>query len=173
MDTMILLCICAAWAAEPKERRSETRFAAMGVVRSELRTVTGEGLDVSVTHQFPTPIVLGVEAAAGFDHGVQYELSDEWYLPEPSHEPEFTAFGLWAFAGYTVRARRVDVTPVLRVSLETGYFDVAGAVRWWSSDHWSLQAQIGPYQLANLADKGLFDLGFGVAWRPRAPRAEK
>jgi len=170
---MILLWICAAWAAEPKERRSETRVAAMGVVRTELRTVTGEGLDVSVTHQFRTPIVLGVEAAAGLDHGVEYDISDDSYLPEPFHDPELTAFGLWAFAGYTVRVRRVDVTPVLRLSLDTGYADVTGTVRWWTSDHWSLQAQIGPYQLANLADKGLFDLGFGVAWRPRAPHTEK
>jgi hypothetical protein len=170
---MILLWICAAWATEPKGRRSETRVSAMAVVRTETRTVTGEGLDVSVTHQFPTPIVLGVEAAAGFDHGVEYELGEVGYELEASHDPEFTAFGLWAFAGYTVRVRRVDVTPVLRLSLDTGYFDVAGTVRWWSSDHWALQAQIGPYQLANLADKGLFDLGFGVAWRPRAPHAEK
>jgi hypothetical protein len=174
---MILLGICAAWAAEPKARRSETRLSAMAVVRTESRTVTGEGLDLSVTHQFPTPIVLGVELAAGVDHGVEYEfhsgVGDDLYVPEPVHDPEFTGFGLWGFAGYTVRVNRVDVTPVLRVSLETGYFDVSGTVRWWTGDHWSLQTQIGPYQLANLADKGLFDLGLGVAWRPRAPHREK
>ena len=58
---------------------------------------------------------------------------------------------------------------MLRVSGE-GMIDVTGIVRWWSSDHWSLQAQFGPYQLSNQHDKGLFDLGFGVARRPRAPK---
>jgi hypothetical protein len=163
---MILLWVCAAWAAEPTGRRSETRASAMGVVRTEARTVTGEGLDLSVTHQFPTPIVLGVEAAAGFDHGVEYELTADGF--EAVHDPQFTTFGVWAFVGYTVRVRRVDATPVLRLSGE-GYADVTGTVRWWSSDHWSLQAQVGPYQLSNLSDKGLFDVGLGVAWRPRAP----
>ena len=79
---------------------------------------------------------------------------------------------MWAFVGYTVRVQRVDVTPVFRRSDE-GYVDVTGTVRWWPGDHWPLQPQLGPYQLAATADKGLFDLGFGVAWRPHAPHAEK
>jgi hypothetical protein len=177
---MILFCICAAWAAEPTERRSELRLSAMASVRTEARTWTGEGLDVAVTHQFPVPFVLGIEGAGGVDHGPEYELGDPEYDTavgpeshiEVSRDPEWTLFGVWLFAGYTVRVQRVDATPVFRLSGE-GYVDVTGAVRWWPSDHWALQAQLGPYQLAATADKGLFDLGFGVAWRPRAPHAEK
>jgi hypothetical protein len=171
MDAMILLWTYAAWAAEPDTRRSETRVSALAGVPPTERTVTGEGVDLAVTHHFPVPFVVGIEGAGGVDHGPTYDFGPDYEI-EVNHDVEWTMFGVWLFGGYTVRVGRVDATPVFRVSGE-GTTDITGTVRWWTSRHWSLQGQLGPYQLSYDVEKGLFDLGFGVAWRPRAPHAEK
>ncbi len=165
---MILAWVCAAWAAEPREHRSETRLAAMAVARTKNRIWTGEALQLGITHQFPTPFVLGLDIAGVLDQTPGYSVDDDGGLtfgrtPRPTIE-------LLPHVGYTVRVERVDATPVLRLSGE-GELELAATLRWWCSDHWSFQGQFGPRSLADV-DGGHFEAGLGVAWRGRVPASD-
>ena len=177
---ILLAAVCASWAAEPVERRSEARLSGMALFRTEDRVWTSEALMLGASHQFPIPFVLGVDVVAGVDHPPTYEA--EANLSVTISRESSPWFDLWPRVGYTVRAGRVDATPSLLWSIgewadtfEPGVPYLVADVGWWWSDNWSVQGHIGPRKL--FADDSIrnsyFEIGFGVAWRPRAPHAEK
>jgi hypothetical protein len=163
---MILVWVCAAWASDPEVRRAETRLAAMAVARTQGRVWTGDGIQIGIAQQLPTPFVLGLDVVAGFDRTPTYDL-DFGGSVTITREPQLW-IDLIPYAGYTVRVGRIDATPELRWSAEAEALQVAAALRWWWGDHWSLQGQFGPRTFSETYD-GRLDVGLGVAWRGQLP----